>query len=35
MSLDLYLYYTDLVHETLNEMEAGEWPRKESDIVGR
>jgi hypothetical protein len=24
MSLDLYLYYTDLVHETLNEMEAGE-----------
>lgn len=24
MSLDLYLYYTDLVNETLNEMEAGE-----------
>ena len=24
MSLDLYLYYTDMVHETLNEMEAGE-----------
>lgn len=24
MSLDLYLYYTDLFHETLNEMEAGQ-----------
>jgi hypothetical protein len=22
MTLDLYVYYTDLVHETLNEMEA-------------
>jgi len=24
MSLDLYLYYTDLFHETINGMEAGE-----------